>query len=59
VRLPVLLSLPGDVRVAFFRRPQEHRSSGQLINFSKNMAIWGGLIFMAATAAQPSQLPRE
>jgi putative oxidoreductase len=32
---------------------------GQLINFSKNVAIWGGLIFMAGTAAQPSQLPRE
>ena len=32
---------------------------GQLINFSKNVAIWGGLIFMAATAAQPSQLPRD
>jgi putative oxidoreductase len=27
---------------------------GQLINFSKNMAIWGGLIFIAGTRVQPS-----
>jgi putative oxidoreductase len=31
---------------------------GQLINFSKNVAILGGLIFVSGTAAQPSQLPR-
>jgi len=27
---------------------------GQLINFSKNMAIWGGLMFIAGTPMQPS-----
>ena len=26
----------------------------QLINFSKNLAIWGGLLFIAATAEQPA-----
>ena len=26
---------------------------GQLINFSKNMAIWGGLLFIAGTKDQP------
>ena len=31
---------------------------GQLINFSKNVAIWGGLIFVAGTATQPALLPR-
>jgi putative oxidoreductase len=31
---------------------------GQLINFSKNVAIWGGLIFVSGSAAQPSQIPR-
>jgi uncharacterized membrane protein YphA (DoxX/SURF4 family) len=30
----------------------------QLINFSKNVAIWGGLIFIAAAARQPSLLPK-
>jgi putative oxidoreductase len=29
----------------------------QLINFSKNVAIWGGLIFIAGTSYQPSLLP--
>ena len=29
---------------------------GQLINFCKNMAIWGGLIFIAGTPMQPSLL---
>jgi putative oxidoreductase len=37
-------------------RPQ---FQGQLINFCKNMAIWGGLIFIAGTAIQPSLLPRR
>ena len=32
---------------------------GQLINFSKNVAIWGGLIFIAGTSIQPSLLPRR
>jgi|ERR1700720_4024915 len=32
---------------------------GQLINFSKNVAIWGGLIFIAGTSKQPSLLPRS
>jgi putative oxidoreductase len=32
---------------------------GQLINFSKNVAIWGGLIFIAGTSDQPSFLPRS
>jgi putative oxidoreductase len=32
---------------------------GQLINFSKNAAIWGGLIFIAGTSDQPSFLPRS
>jgi putative oxidoreductase len=31
---------------------------GQLINFSKNVAIWGGLIFVSGSAPQPSLLPR-
>jgi len=30
---------------------------GQLINFSKNVAIWGGLIFVSGTPVQPSLLP--
>ncbi len=29
---------------------------GQLINFSKNVAIWGGLLFIAGSAGQPSLL---
>jgi putative oxidoreductase len=32
------------------------RFQGQLINFLKNMAIWGGLIFIAATPRQPTLL---
>lgn len=32
---------------------------GQLINFCKNVAIWGGLIFIAATANQPTLLPQN
>ena len=32
---------------------------GQLINFCKNMAIWGGLVFVAGTKIQPSFLPRH
>ena len=32
---------------------------GQLINFSKNLAIWGGLVFIAGIANQPSLLPRN
>jgi len=32
---------------------------GQLINFSKNMAIWGGLLFIAATPGQTTTLPRR
>ena len=32
---------------------------GQLINFSKNVAIWGGLIFIAGTSNQLSLLPRS
>lgn len=32
---------------------------GQLINFCKNMAIWGGLIFVGGTKIQPSLLPRH
>lgn len=32
---------------------------GQLINFSKNMAMWGGLIFIWGTPVQPSLLPRR
>jgi len=30
---------------------------GQLINFSKNIAIWGGLLFIAASPGQPKLLP--
>jgi len=29
---------------------------GQLINFSKNVAMWGGLLFIAGSAGQPSLL---
>jgi uncharacterized membrane protein YphA (DoxX/SURF4 family) len=29
---------------------------GQLVNFCKNMAIWGGLLFIAGTPGQPSLL---
>jgi putative oxidoreductase len=32
---------------------------GQLINFSKNVAIWGSLVFIAASEGQPSLLPRR
>lgn len=32
---------------------------GQLINFCKNVAIWGGLIFISATANQPTLLPQN
>jgi len=32
---------------------------GQLINFCKNVAIWGGLVFIAAAANQPSLLPQN
>jgi putative oxidoreductase len=35
------------------------RFQGQLINFCKNMAIWGGLLFIAGTRNQPSLLPRN
>ena len=31
----------------------------QLINFFKNAGIWGGLLFIAAAAGQPSILPRK
>jgi putative oxidoreductase len=31
---------------------------GQLINFSKNLAIWGGLIFIAGTPSRRNVLPR-
>jgi hypothetical protein len=29
---------------------------GQLINFSKNVAIWGGLLFIAGTSKQTALL---
>ena len=32
---------------------------GQLINFSKNVAIWGGLVFVAMSEGQPSLLSRR
>jgi len=32
---------------------------GQLINFCRNMAIWGGLLFVAGAKIQPSLLPRH
>jgi putative oxidoreductase len=32
---------------------------GQLINFSKNIAIWGGLLFVAGSVGQPCVLPRR
>jgi putative oxidoreductase len=32
---------------------------GQLINFSKNIAICGGLLFIGATSGQPSILKRK
>ena len=32
---------------------------GQLINFSKNIAIWGGLLFIAGSGGQPGVLPRR
>jgi putative oxidoreductase len=32
---------------------------GQLINFSKNIAIWGGLLFIAGSVGQPCVLPRR
>src|SRR5580700_9164267 len=31
----------------------------QLINFSKNIAIWGGLLFIAGSVGQPCVLPRR
>jgi hypothetical protein len=31
----------------------------QLINFCKDMAIWGGLVFIAGTTNQPSLLTRS
>jgi putative oxidoreductase len=31
---------------------------GQLINFSKNMAIWGGLLFIAGSGRQPEVVPQ-
>lgn len=31
----------------------------QLINFFKNAGIWGGLLFIAVAAGQPSILPRS
>src|SRR5215510_14483665 len=36
--------------------PQFH---AHLINFCKNVAIWGGLVFIAAAANQPSLLPQN
>jgi putative oxidoreductase len=32
---------------------------GQLINFSKNIAMWGGLLFIAGSAGQPSLLAQR
>jgi putative oxidoreductase len=32
---------------------------GQLINFCKNLAIWGGLVFMAASPNQPFLFRRK
>lgn len=32
---------------------------GQLINFSKNMAIWGGLLFIAGSGGQPEVVPQD
>ncbi len=40
---------------SFWRAAGTPQFMGQLINFSKNVAIWGGLIFISGTAAQPSQ----
>ena len=31
---------------------------GQLINFSKNLAIWGGLLFIAGSGGQPEVVPQ-
>jgi len=32
---------------------------GQLINFSKNVAIWGGLVFVASSLGQPALFPES
>lgn len=32
---------------------------GQLINFSKNVAMWGGLCFIAGSSSQPSLFPKH
>jgi putative oxidoreductase len=42
---------------SFWLAARTPQFQGQLINFSKNMAIWGGLIFIAGTSIQPSLLP--
>jgi uncharacterized membrane protein YphA (DoxX/SURF4 family) len=44
---------------SFWRAAGSPSFQGQLINFFKNAGIWGGLLFIAAAAAQPSILPRR
>jgi putative oxidoreductase len=44
---------------SFWQAAGTPQFQGQLINFSKNAAIWGGLIFIAGTSDQPSFLPRS
>src|SRR5580692_4874349 len=42
---------------SFWLAAGTHAFQGQLINFSKNLAIWGGLAFIAASSEQPTLLP--
>jgi len=48
-----------DVSHSFWLIAGTSQFQGQLINFCKNLAIWGGLVFIAGTTNQPSLLPRK
>jgi hypothetical protein len=59
VCLPVVgLSRSRHVCLTFLLAGGWHTTiSTTIVNFSKNMAIWGGLMFIAGTPMQPSFLP--
>jgi hypothetical protein len=57
----ILYSIPATfVSHSFWVAAGTPQFQGQLINCSKNVAIWGGgLIFIVGTSIQPSLLPRR
>jgi putative oxidoreductase len=58
VALLVFLVPTTFVAHAFWSAAGTPRFTGQLVNFLKNICMWGGLLFVAATSNRPRMFPR-